>query len=133
MGSTRKVPPSISPTLRSEFTPDSGSPCWVPPVMRSVFSGTESFGSNSGSTLVSISGGAASLPTLGISLAMVELVLVMWGFNGFSIWALRHVSTLSWIRSLAGRITLQLKGRANLGAVRADLRMILATDMMRGA
>lgn len=49
----------------------------MPPVIRSVFSGTESLGTKWGSTEVMSSGGALSAPTLGISLAMVELVLVI--------------------------------------------------------
>ena len=76
-GSTRNVPPSISPTWRSALGPLSGAGFCVPPVMRSVFSGFESFGVYSGSTLVIISGGGESLPMLGISLEMVELLFVM--------------------------------------------------------
>jgi hypothetical protein len=75
-GSTRKELSSSSPTSRSALTPDSGLPSWVPPVILSVFSGTESLAANLGSTLVINSGGALSLPILGISLAMVEVVLV---------------------------------------------------------
>lgn len=55
----------------------------MPPVILSVFSGTESLGTKSGSTEVRSSGGALSAPTLGISFAIVELVLVMWGPSGF--------------------------------------------------
>jgi len=57
--------------------PSSGPPFCVPPVIRSVLSGTESLGMKSGSTEVSNSGGALSAPTLGISFAMVEFVFVM--------------------------------------------------------
>jgi hypothetical protein len=70
----------------------------VPPVILSVFSGTASFGANSPSTLVISSGGGASLPTDGISLAMVEVVLVKCGFKGFEVWYLRYSSAVSWAR-----------------------------------
>ena len=76
-GSTLKLAPSISPTPRSVLTPLSGDAFCVLPVIRSVFSGTESFGVKSGSTEVSISGGGLSLPRDGNSLEIVELVLVM--------------------------------------------------------
>ena len=76
-GSTRKLPPSISPTLSSTLGPDSGTGFCVPPVMVSVFSGFESLGMKFASTLVMSSGGGPSEPRLGISFAMVELVLVM--------------------------------------------------------
>ena len=68
--------PSISPTPRSEFAPLSGAPFCVLPVIRSVFSGTESFGVNSGSTEAIISGDDLSAPTDGISLEIVDVVLV---------------------------------------------------------
>lgn len=77
IGSTLNSAPSISPTPSSALTPASGPPFCVPPVILSVFSGTESFGVKSGSTEVMSSGGALSAPTLGISFAMVELVFVM--------------------------------------------------------
>lgn len=76
-GSTLNFAPSISPTSSSAFVPLSGPPFCVPPVIRSVFSGTESLGVKVGSTEVRSSGGALSAPTLGISLAMVEFVFVM--------------------------------------------------------
>jgi hypothetical protein len=57
--------------------------------MRSVFSGLESFGVYSGSTDEIRSRGGFLDPTFGISFAMVEFVLVMCGFKGFSIWYLR--------------------------------------------
>jgi hypothetical protein len=68
--------------------------------MRSVFSGTESLGVKPPLTLVSSSGGGASLPTEGISFAMVEVVLVKWGLRGFSIWNLRYCSEVSLVRLL---------------------------------
>lgn len=90
-GSTRKEPPSISPTPRSRFVWAaaellSSTDSCVPPVIRSVFSGLASLGTKAGSTEVSSSGGGLSAPMLGISLAMVELLLVMCGFRGFSFW-----------------------------------------------
>jgi len=66
--------------------------------MRSVFSGTASFGVNPPSTLVMSSGGGASLPTDGISFAMVEVVFVMCGFSGLEVWYLRYSSAVSWAR-----------------------------------
>lgn len=59
---------------------------WVPPVMRSVFSGTASLGVKALSVAESSSGGAASLPTLGISFAIVLVVLVRWGLYGLACW-----------------------------------------------
>jgi len=78
IGSTLNLAPSISPTPSSLFAPLTSwslLPC-VPPVMRLVFSGTESLGVNLLSALVINSGGAASSPIEGISLAIVEVVLV---------------------------------------------------------
>jgi hypothetical protein len=94
IGSTLKEPPSISPTLSSPSTGPSGFFC-VLPVMRSVFSGIESFGVYSPSTEDISSGGTLSLPTLGISLAIVEVVFVMCGFKGFSFCSFRCSSTFS--------------------------------------
>ena len=77
IGSTLNFAPSISPTSRSALGPSFGPPDCVPPVILSVFSGTESLGVKVGSTEVSSSGGALSAPTLGISLDMVEFVFVI--------------------------------------------------------
>lgn len=101
-GSTLKVPPSISPTPKSTFGPEDGSGFWEPPVIFSVFSGTESLGTKSFLTLVRSSGGAASWPMLGISFEMVEFVLVMCGLRGFSFMYRRYSSAVSLPRSLRG-------------------------------
>lgn len=105
-GSTLNFAPSISPTPSSELGPSSGALFCEPPVIRSVFSGTESLGTKSGSTEVSSSGGALSAPTLGISFAMVELVLVRWGPVAFDCWISLHDGVLSCWRSSA-----KLRGR----------------------
>lgn len=99
-GSTLNLAPSISPTPNSLFEPLTSLsllPC-VPPVMRSVFFGTPSFGVNLESTLVMSSGGGASLPTDGISLTIVDVVFVMCGFNGLDFWKLRYLSEVSFVR-----------------------------------
>lgn len=114
-GSTLNLPPSISPTSSSALAPDLGAGSCVPPVIFSVFSGFESLGTNFPSTLVIISGGGASSPMLGISLEIVELVLVMCGLRGFSIWNLRYSGAVSLPRSL--------KGTANLDCVVDNGRM----------
>lgn len=77
LGSTLKEAPSISPTSSSLFGPESGAGFCVPPVILSVFSGTESLGTYFPSADEIISGGGFSLPTFGISFASVEVVLVM--------------------------------------------------------
>lgn len=103
-GSTLNSAPSISPTASSEFfEPDgfSGLVSCVPPVIFSVFSGTASFGTKSGSTDERSSGGALSAPTLGISLAMVESVFVRCGPNGLFFWISRWAGVVSCSRSLA--------------------------------
>ena len=94
-GSTLNFAPSISPTSSSVLAPPSGAPFCVPPVIRSVFSGTESLGTKSRSTEVRSSGGALSAPTLGISLEMVEFVFVMWGPVGLDFCVSRHEAVFS--------------------------------------
>ena len=85
-GSTLNLPPSISPTPNSAFGPPFPSaPSCVPPVILRVFSGTLSLGVYPGSTLVSMSAGGLSAPTLGNSLAIVLEVLVRCGFRGLPI------------------------------------------------
>lgn len=98
IGSTLNLAPSISPTSSSALGPSSGAALCVPPVIRSVFSGTESLGAKFGSTEVRSSGGALSAPTLGISLAIVELVFVMWGPVGLDFCSSRHSEAVSFER-----------------------------------
>lgn len=124
-GSTLNFAPSISPTSSSAFAPSDGPPGCVPPVMRSVFSGIESLGTKPGSTDVSSSGGALSAPTLGISLAMVELVLVMWGPAGLDCWVSRHEAVLSCWRVSARRRGMEVERGRNaveVGRARREAR-----------
>lgn len=101
-GSTRNVPPSISPTSRSALGPLSGAGFCVPPTILSVFSGLLSLGMKAGSTLVMSSGGGPSSPMEGISLAMVLLVLVMWGFKGLDFMMRLYSGAVSFWRSVSG-------------------------------
>ena len=111
-GSTLNLAPSSSPTPSSLFEPLASLPDCVPPVIRSVFSGTASLGTKLGSADDSISGGGACLPMLGISLAMVETVFVRWGFRGFSTRFLRHSTVVLLPRSLMLRRGMKVeKGR----------------------
>ncbi len=103
-GSTLISDSSISPTSSSAgFEPVvlSDFLSCVPPVIFSVFSGTESLGTKSGSTDERSSGGALSAPTLGISLAMVEFVFVRCGPNGLFFCISRWAGVVSCSRSLA--------------------------------
>jgi len=77
LGSTLNEAPSNSPTSSSFFDLAAEPELCVPPVSLSVFSGTESVGTKFASTLEIISGGGLSLPILGISFAIVEVVFVM--------------------------------------------------------
>lgn len=137
-GSALNSAPSISPTPSSALgppppppPPPSGAPFCEPPVIRSVFSGTESLGAKSGSTELSSSGGALSAPTLGISFAMVELVLVRCGPVALDCWVSRHEGVLSCWRSLArlrgrevesGRNAVE-EGRARREAIRSRVML----------
>jgi hypothetical protein len=61
----------------------------VSPVVRSAFSGSESSRAKSGSSDEMRSGGGFSEPTFGSTFSMVEFVLAICGFKGFSVWYLR--------------------------------------------
>jgi len=82
-GSILNLAPSISPTPRSALLTLLGLPGCVPPVILSVFSGTSSFGTYSGSTEEMSSGGALSAPTEGTLFFIVEVVFVKCGLSGF--------------------------------------------------
>ena len=76
---TEPLPVELAMSLfASLLTSLSFEPC-VPPVMRSVFSGTESLGVKVLSVAERSSGGAESLPAVGISFAIVLVVLVRCG------------------------------------------------------
>lgn len=129
-GSTLKLAPWISPTSRSAFAPESGAAFCVPPVMRSVFSGTESLGVKSSETDDNSSGGGELAPTLGISFATVEFVFVMCGLSGFSIWCFLNSSAVSLCLSLTlsvlKRAVEMLNGRLSARAARVERRTSLA-------
>ena len=72
------------------------------------------------------------MPRLGMSLAMVELVLVRWGFSGFSVCALRYCSAVSlarWFVSLK-REEEVVKGRKLRAARRLERRAMRGADMV---
>ena len=133
-GSTLKEPPSISPTLSSVFAPFLGLGACVPPVIFLVFSGLESLGTKLGSTLVMSSGGGESAPTSGISLAMVEVVLVMCGTSGFCVWNLRYSWAVSFARLLSAvksgccRAVVVERARQHVRAVKTPGRIASRAD-----
>lgn len=100
--------------------------------MRSVFSGTESLGTKSGSTEEISSGGAFCAPTEGISFEIVELVFVMCGLSGFEDWILRCSAVPSWAWAFPGparRRDVVDIGRANAIEDLADRSASLMEDM----
>ena len=133
-GSTLKEPPSISPTLSSVFAPFLGLGACVPPVIFLVFSGLESLGTKLGSTLVMSSGGGESAPRSGISLAMVEVVLVMCGTSGFCVWNLRYSWAVSFARLLSAvksgccRAVVVERARQHVRAVKTPGRIASRAD-----
>ena len=130
-GSTLNLAPSSSPTPSSLFEPLVSLPDCVPPVIRSVFSGTASLGTKLGSADDSISGSGACLPTPGIPLAMAEIMFVRWGFRGFSACFLRHSVVVSLPRSLMLRRGMNVeKGREKVRRVREGRRISRVEGMM---
>ena len=73
-----------------------------------------------------MSGGDLSAPTEGTSFFMVDVVLVMCGFSGFSFWALRCSSTLLWplsLRSAKRGVVVDSSRAAGLEVADAVVRM----------
>src|ERR1700760_2983874 len=99
-GSTRKEPPSISPTFKLVPAFWLSLEYCVPPVVFSPLPLCEPLAVAWGSTEDSISGGALSEPTFGMSFVIDEVLFAKLGFNGFSVWNLRCSSTFSWWRSV---------------------------------
>ena len=83
------------------------------------------------------SGGGLSAPRSGISFAMVEVVLVMCGLSGLSIWNLRYSGAVSFARALslvkssAGLKVVDENGRAYVrAATRLDRKRRRADAML---